>query len=95
MRSLSSSSFGIETPGPVSAKGISTVDLADFALCISLYAEAIRLVSAGKIDVKQIVTSQFPLERAKEAVEVCCEGRTRASVAPKLNLLSIIPLACG
>lgn len=34
------------------------------------WPRAIRLVSAGKIDVKRIVTARFPLEQAKEAVEV-------------------------
>lgn len=43
------------------------------------WPRAIRLVSAGKIDVKQIVTAQFPLERAKEAVEHAAD-RTKFSV---------------
>lgn len=43
------------------------------------WPRAIRLVSAGKIDVKKIVTAQFPLERAKEAVEHAAD-RTKFSV---------------
>ncbi|SPC65510.1 probable xylitol dehydrogenase [Ustilago sp. UG-2017b] len=43
------------------------------------WPRAIRLVSSGKIDVKQIVTSRFPLEKAKEAVEHAAD-RTKFSV---------------
>ncbi|UZJ52274.1 hypothetical protein CBS101457_001594 [Exobasidium rhododendri] len=43
------------------------------------WPRAIRLVSAGKINVKQIVTARFPLERAKEAVEHAAD-RTKFSV---------------
>lgn len=43
------------------------------------WPRAIRLVSGGKIDVKKIVTAQFPLERAKEAVEHAAD-RTKFSV---------------
>lgn len=43
------------------------------------WPRAIRLVAAGKIDVKRIVTSRFPLERAKEAVEHAAD-RSKFSV---------------
>ncbi len=43
------------------------------------WPKAIRLVSGGVIDVKRIVTSTFPLERAKEAVEHAAD-RTKFSV---------------
>lgn len=40
------------------------------------WPRAIRLVSSGKIDVKQIVTSRFSLEQAKEAVEHAADRST-------------------
>lgn len=43
------------------------------------WPRAIRLVSSGKVNVKQIVTSRFPLEQAKEAVEHAAD-RTKFSV---------------
>lgn len=50
------------------APSVSERRLTSFTLICA--SGAIRLVSAGKIDVKRIVTARFPLERAKEAVEV-------------------------
>ncbi|KDN47151.1 putative xylitol dehydrogenase [Tilletiaria anomala UBC 951] len=43
------------------------------------WPKAIRLVASGVINVKQIVTSTFPLEKAKEAVEHAAD-RTKFSV---------------
>ncbi|PWN54080.1 putative xylitol dehydrogenase [Violaceomyces palustris] len=43
------------------------------------WPRAIRLVTGGKINVKQIVTSRFPLEKAKEAVEHAAD-RSKFSV---------------
>ena len=43
------------------------------------WPRAIRLVTGGKINVKQIVTNRFPLEQAKQAVEHAAD-RTKFSV---------------
>ena len=43
------------------------------------WPKAIRLVASGLIDVKKIVTSTFPLEKAKDAVEHAAD-RTKFSV---------------
>lgn len=42
------------------------------------YPKAIRLVSAGLIDLKPLVTHRFPLEKATEAFHVAADPTQRA-----------------
>ena len=48
------------------------------------WPRAIRLVAGGVLDIKRIVTRTFPLEQAKEAVEVCTARAGRESLQPRL-----------
>ena len=53
------------------------------------WPRAIRLVAGGVLDIKRIVTRTFPLEQAKEAVEVCAARRQGvAPASPCLPLLA-------
>ena len=44
------------------------------------YDGAVELVSEGKVDLAQIVSHQFPLEKAVEAFEVACDANASAKV---------------